>query len=208
MMMQSNSYKVSVGINTLNPWFALQTTARNEREVERLLTREGYECFLPTYRQKSQCSDRVVELEVPLFPEYVFCRFNPSALGKAISTPGVVRIAEFEGQPVEVEIKEIEALQLLVQSNFLREPWGRIPDGSLIQVETGPLTGVRGIFCAGRGNGCLVISVTALQQSVAVRLDEKTVVSVIEGPKNADGIFGRESDFELKPINRVKDRDA
>jgi transcription antitermination factor NusG len=170
-------------MNTGAPWFALQTKPRSEKQVERLLTHKGYECCLPTYRQKRRWSDRVVEAELPLFPMYIFCRFNSSAIGKAILTPGVTRIVGFGGQPAEVEVEEIEALQLLAQSDLLREPWAYVPDGTLVQVETGPLAGARGIFCSGEDRQRLVISVTLLQRSVAVQLDESTVISLVEYPK-------------------------
>jgi transcription antitermination factor NusG len=109
-------------MNAVAPWFALQTTPRNEKQVERLLTHKGYECCLPIYRQKRRWSDRVIEVELPLFPMYIFCRFNSSAIGKAIATPGVTRIVGFGGRSAEVKIEEIEALQLLSQSSLLREP--------------------------------------------------------------------------------------
>jgi transcription antitermination factor NusG len=78
---------------------------------------------------------------------YLFCRFNPLAYGKAISTPGVTRIVGFGGQPAEVKAKEIEALQLMAQSRFLREPWAYIPAGTLVRVEMGPLTGIENVIC-------------------------------------------------------------
>jgi transcription antitermination factor NusG len=191
-------------MNALIPWFALQTKSRKERQVARSLIHKGYECFLPTYRQKRQWSDRVIELDLPLFPMYVFCRFNPSAPGKAISTPGVTRIVGFGGQPLEVEVKEIEALMVLAQSSLLREPWMYIPDGSLVQVETGPLAGVQGIFCLVENKRRLVLSVTLLQRSVAVQLDENTVLSVIEGPKKVKGSPRDESDLALKLMKRAR----
>jgi len=184
------------------PWFALQTKPRNERQVERLLAHKGYECFSPTYRQKRRWSDRVVEVELPLFPTYVFCRFNSSATGRAISTPGVTRIVGFGRQPAEVEAEEIEALQLLAQSCSLREPWAYIPDGTLVQVETGPLTGAHGIICSGKDKRRLVISVTLLRRSVAVQLDENTVVSVIERLERDKAVPGNESDLALRLIKR------
>lgn len=194
-------------MNTTTPWFVLQTKPRNEIQVERILTHKGYECFLPTYRQKRQWSDRVVEVELPLFPMYVFCRFNLTALGKAVLTPGVNRVVGFGGRPVEVEVNEIEALQLLAQSNFLSEPWAYIPKGTLVQVKTGPLAGAHGIICSGEDKRGLFISVTLLQRSVVVQLDENTVVSVIEGPKKAiegpkkaKAVLSNGSDLALKLI--------
>jgi len=192
-------------MNTVIPWFALQTKPRNERQVERRLAHKGYECLLPTYRQKRRWSDRIVEVELPLFPMYVFCRFNPSALGKAISTPGVTCIVGFGGQPAEVKAEEIEALQLLAQNSLLREPWAYIPDGTLVQVETGPLTGAHGIICSGKDRRRLVISVTLLQRSVAVQLDENTVVSVVEAPEKSKAVLSHESDLALKLIPRFSD---
>jgi transcription antitermination factor NusG len=192
-------------MNTAIPWFALQTKPRNEKQVERLLTHKGYDCCLPLYRQKRRWSDRVIEVELPLFPMYIFCRFNSSAIGKAISTPGVTRIVGFGGQPAEVEVEEIEALQLLGQSGLLREPWTYIPNGTLIQVETGPLTGAQGIFCSRDDKRRLVISVTLLQRSVAVQLDENTVISVVEGPNEVKkDILSDESGLALKLIKSAR----
>jgi transcription antitermination factor NusG len=203
-------------MNLVNPipWFALQTRPRNERQVELSLTHKGYECLLPMYRQKRRWSDRVVEVELPLFPMYVFCRFSTFALGKAISTPGVTRVVGFGGRPAEVDVNEIEALQLLGQSGLLREPWAYIPDGTSVQVETGPLTGAQGFLYFGENERRLVISVTLLQRAVAVQLDENTLISLVEEPKGSEKdskdskndkvILGDKSDLALKLIRRAR----
>jgi transcription antitermination factor NusG len=196
-------------MHTIISWFALQTKPRNERKVARLLAHKGYECFLPTYRQRRRWSDRIVEIELPLFPMYVFCRFNSSALGKAISTPGVSRIIGFGGHPAEVEEEEIKALQLVAQSSLLREPWAYIPDGTLVHVETGPLAGAEGIICCSEEKQRLVISVTLLQRSVAIQLDENTILTVIEGPKKEKVVKvektfqSNESDLALKLMKKA-----
>jgi transcription antitermination factor NusG len=166
-------------MNTVRPWFALQTKPRNERKTEQLLSQKGYECFTPTYRLKRKWSDRTVEIDLPLFPGYVFCCFSHSALGKAISTQGVIRIVGFGGKPAEVAVEEIEALQLLAQSDVLREPWKYLPDGTPALIETGPLAGAQGIICTDEDRRRLIISVTLLQRSVAIHLDEGTMISVI-----------------------------
>jgi transcription antitermination factor NusG len=184
------------------PWFAIQTEPRSEKKVERLLSHKGYECFLPLYQQKRRRSDRVVILELPLFPGYIFCRFNSSALGKAVSTPGVSRIVGFGGKPVEVAMEEIEALQLLAQSAFLREPWKYLPDGTLVLVETGPLAGVQGIICQSENNRRFVISITLLQRSVAIQLDSDTIVSVVADLKGRNARVSTEADVALKLLSR------
>jgi transcription antitermination factor NusG len=178
---------------TAGPWFALQTRPKNERKVESLLKQKCYDCFTPTYRLKRKWSDRVVEIDFPLFPGYVFCRFNASALGKAISTQGVTRVVGFGGEPAEVAKEEIESLQLLAKSNFLREPWKYLPNGTLVLVETGPLAGVKGIISSDENKMQLIISVTLLQRSVAIQLSEDTVISVIADLKDSGSKFNSES---------------
>ena len=187
----------------MHPWFALQTRPKNERKVECLLKQKGYDCFTPVYRSKRKWSDRIVEIDFPLFPGYVFCRFNSSALGKAVSTQGVTRVVGFGGTPAEVAREEIEALQLLTRTDFLREPWKYIPNGTLVLVETGPLAGIQGIISTDENKKQLVISVTLLQRSVAIQLDEDTVISVVEDLKESRVEFSRESNLAIKLLRKT-----
>jgi hypothetical protein len=60
------------------------------------------------------------------------------------------------------------------------------------------------IVCPGECEQRPVISVTLLQRSVAVRLDENTMFSVIDGPKENRSMFCNESDIALKLIKRAR----
>ena len=59
-----------------HPWFAVQTRTRYENFAAKQLAGRGYEVFLPFYQCKRRWSDRMQEFEMPLFPGYLFCRFN------------------------------------------------------------------------------------------------------------------------------------
>jgi transcriptional antiterminator RfaH len=183
-------------MNAMQPWFALQTMPRNEKKVSNVLMQKGYECLAPTYRQRRKWSDRTVQIDLPLFPMYVFCRLGPSVLGKAVSTSGVVKIVGFNGKPAEVAVEEINALQLLMQSNLLREPWKYLCHGTQVMVETGPLAGVEGVICPSENGRRLIISITLLQRSVAIRLDEDTVISITADRRESGIRLSGESDLE------------
>ncbi|HKX32302.1 MAG TPA: UpxY family transcription antiterminator [Blastocatellia bacterium] len=190
-------------MNSKNPWFALQTMPRGEKKIDRLLRQKGYECFTPTYREKRRWSDRTVEIRRPLFPNYVFCRLDYSVIGKVVSTPGVIKIVGFGGKPAEIEVEEINALQLIAQSHFVGEPWNYLPDGTQVVVETGPLTGIKGIICRDGAKKRLIISVTLLQRSMAIQLDEGTVVSVVHDFKKSRSRLQAESDLALSLLKRT-----
>lgn len=184
-------------------WFALQTMPRNEKKVDYLLRQKGCECFMPMYRQKRKWSDRTVEIDLPLFPTYVFCHLNLSIMGKVIATQGVTRIVGFGGKPAEIAVEEIEALRLLAASNFLREPWRYIPDGTLVVVETGPLAGVQGIICPGENGKRLIISVTLLNRSVAIQLNEDMAISVVADHRESRARSNVESDMAVRLLRRT-----
>jgi len=73
-------------------WFALHVKSRQEKIVSQILDSKGFEQFLPVYRSKRIWVDRVREIDLPLFPGYLFCRFSPEARIPVVTTPGVVDI--------------------------------------------------------------------------------------------------------------------
>jgi transcription antitermination factor NusG len=153
------------------PWFALQTRSRYENFVANHLRGNGYELFWPVYKCWRHWSDRIKEFELPLFPGYVFCRFNPLDRLPILVTPGVVRVVGVGKKPVPVDDAEITAIRTVVQSGLPRRPWPFLQVGQRVKVEQGPLSGIEGILMAFRGCHRLVLSVTLLQRSVAVEVD-------------------------------------
>jgi transcription antitermination factor NusG len=191
-------------MSIVQPWFAIQTKPRNEKKVGYLLRQKGYECITPTYRQRRKWSDRTVEVDFPLFPMYVFCCLNSSSLGKAISTSGVIKIVGFDGKPAEIPVEEIEAIRRLMQSDLLREPWRYLCDGTQVIVETGPLAGVQGIISKeGPGRKNLIISVSLLQRSVAVQLEEDAVISIVADLNRNRNRGNAESDIAATLLSRM-----
>src|SRR5688572_19656248 len=74
------------------PWYAIQVRSRHERVVASTLHAKGYEVFLPINALRRQWSDRVKELEHPLFPGYLFCRFDLQRRLPIMVTPGVLHV--------------------------------------------------------------------------------------------------------------------
>ena len=152
-------------------WYALQVRSRKENYIASQITGQGYECLLPTYRSMRKWSDRVKELEQPLFPGYLFCRFDICDRRPVITTPGVLQIVGSGRTPTAVSDEEIHALQLVVSSGVSKEPWPYLEVGKRVRVDYGTLTGLEGILVSLKGNHRVVLSVTLLQRSVAMEVD-------------------------------------
>ena len=155
-------------------WYALQVQTRLANLASAILRGKGYEDFLPLYRSRRRWSDRVKEVDLPLFPGYLFCRFDPrNRLIPIITTPGVIGIVSAGKTPIPVAEEEIEAVRSILRSGLDALPWPFIGVGSRIYIEHGPLAGLEGIITNSSKVYRLVVSVTLLQRCVAVEIDRE-----------------------------------
>jgi len=156
-------------------WFALQVRPQYEKRVSAALQSKGYEEFLPLSHSRRRWSDRVKEISEPLFPGYVFCRFSLHSRLPILLTPGVLFIVGAGKMPSAVDDREIESLQCVVRSELTAEPCPYVRVGQRVRIEQGALAGVEGLLAAIKNKHRLVVSVTLLQRSVAVEIEEEWV---------------------------------
>ena len=166
-------------------WFALQVKPRHEKTAAWALHNKGYEEFLPLYRSRRRWSDRIKELDIPLFAGYVFCRFDPEERLPVLTSPGIVSIVGMGKIPAPVAEAEIAALQAVVRSGLRAEPWPFLRIGHGVRIELGPLAGLEGILSDFKSRQRLVVSVTLLQRSVAVEIDRGWVTPARLGRRGA-----------------------
>jgi transcription antitermination factor NusG len=152
-------------------WRAIQSRHFHEKIVARLLITKGYEVFLPTYRSLRKRSDRCIDLEVPLFPGYLFCRCEGAYLSPVLNTCGVTRVLGSRDNPAIVEEAEIDRLMVMTRSRLDLEPWTFVAAGQTVHIHSGPLQGIEGIV-VGRDDRQrkLLVSITLLQRSATVSL--------------------------------------
>ncbi len=149
-----------------------------EKSASRALSDRGYEEFTPLRRVRRQWSDRVKELEVALFPGYLFCRFDADKRLPVLTAPGVFGIVSFGGVPHPLDDGEVSSVKALVASGKETQPWPYLKTGERVLIGSGPLSGVEGNLVQIKNQLRLVVSVTLLQRSVAVEVDSDSVLSV------------------------------
>jgi transcription antitermination factor NusG len=158
------------------PWYALRVRPRFEKQIASILLSKGYEGFLPLYIQRNRWSDRIREVQLPLFSGYLFCRFDINKRLPILITPGVIQVVGIGKTPHPIEDSEIEAIQSIVISGLQLEPRSYMNIGRRVRIEIGPLAGVEGIVTTLKGKCRLVVSINLLQRSVAVEIDESWVL--------------------------------
>ena len=163
-------------------WFALVVRSQHEKIVAAALQDKGYEELLPLYSIRRRWSDRMKELMLPLFPGYLFCRFDLNFRLPILVTPGVLQVVGAGKVPLPVDESEITALRSIVNSGLQAEPWPYLKVGQRVRIERGSLEGVEGILTSVKKPSRLVVSVTLLQRSVAVEVDEDWVSPIEQQP--------------------------
>src|SRR5579864_6576347 len=137
-------------------WVALQVKPRNEKLVASALSSKEIEVFLPLYAARRRWSDRIKELQLPLFDGYVFCKLNLLYRMPALTTPGVIQFVGIGKTPVPIEEEEIAALQSVIKSGLPSMPWPFLQLGQKVRVEHGPLRDLEGILLQAKGSQRLV----------------------------------------------------
>ena len=162
-------------------WYALYVRSRHEKVVESGLRGKGYAAFSPFYRTRRRRIDRIAAIDVPLFPGYVFCRFDSNNRLPILTTPGMVRIVGSGNRPEPVDDHEIASIRTIALSGRPVQPWPFLRTGQRIRLEAGPLMGAEGIFLRVKNEYHLVVSITLLQRAVSVVVEKDAVTPLFFG---------------------------
>lgn len=152
-------------------WYAVRVKSRFEFVTAGALRGKGYECLLPTYRSKRQWSDRLKELDMPLFPGYLFSRFDAADPLRVLTSPGVVNIVCAGKNPLAVDERELATIEAICRSGLPAKPWPFLQAGRRVVLERGPLAGTEGIVMDLKEGCRLVVSISILQRSVAAEVE-------------------------------------
>jgi transcription antitermination factor NusG len=160
---------------TVFSWYAVRIRSRFEQMASTALAGKGYEAYLPLHRVRKRWSDRSKDLDLPLFPGYLFCHFDVQARLPILTTPGVISIVGMGCTPVAISDQDIESIQILERSGLNLCQWPQLAVGSRVMIEGGPLKGLEGVTLAVRKKHHLFVSVPLLQRSVSVEINREWV---------------------------------
>jgi transcription antitermination factor NusG len=155
-------------------WYAVQTRARNEKVIAERLQEQGLITFLPLVTEIRNWSDRKKKVELPLFSCYVFVKLvygNNEARMRVYRTNGVFGIVSMRGEAIPIPDEQIEALRTVVTQRIAWSEHAFLKVGQRVRIRGGSLDGVEGVLLSRDGDRTLIISVDAIQRSLAVRVE-------------------------------------
>lgn len=172
---------VGTDAETATPyWYAVQTRARHEKMVAHRLQEQGIATYLPIVTEVHRWSDRKKTVELPLFSCYLFARLMPTNEDRlrVLTLDGVFQLVGGGRQGTPIPDEQINAVRALIDGQLPVSAYPFLKIGQRVRIRSGALSGIEGILVARNGDRTLVVSVDAIQRSLAVRIEGYNVEPV------------------------------
>ncbi len=130
-------------------WFVLATKPKQEVIAEQNLRKQGIEVYLPLYRRQIKVKRERVEVITPLFPGYLFARFDLAPLYSSVRYTRGVKTILGNGDRVwtldddkiaSIRLREIDGVVVLKPRNQVFSP------GETVRIDQGAFDGWEGVF--------------------------------------------------------------
>jgi transcription antitermination factor NusG len=159
-------------------WYAVFTVPQNEKSASRHLSLRDVESFLPTYHSVRVWKNRQrVQLDLPLFPSYLFVCIGRRERGTVLGTPGVLRIVGNSREPIPVPESTIEFLRSGLEAGKI-EPYHELVVGQKVRIRSGAMSGLQGVLVRKNNNLRFVLTVDLINQHAAVEIGAENLEPV------------------------------
>jgi transcriptional antiterminator RfaH len=160
-------------------WYAIHTKPKNEDRANSNLIAWGVEAFAPRVREYryNEFTHKPTALSKPLFPRYIFARFNARALLHDVCyTKGVHGIVSFNNCPFPLGPDEITLIKSRLDENGFIKMNDELNPGDEITIKGGAFAGLNGIFdreISGKDRVMIFLEAIKYQASVTI---ERTLI--------------------------------
>jgi len=131
----------------MNSWYAVNTKTRCEAIACASLIRHGVEVFLPMLRERKMVGGQYLPTTSPLFPRYLFAKFDVSKQLRAVTyARGVRNLVTFGHGPSVVDEAIIHAIRSQLTEGVIELSQDRFSPGQVVRIQDGPLCGLEAVF--------------------------------------------------------------
>ena len=156
-------------------WYLLYCKRGEQVRAKQHLELQGVECFYPTVEIEKILRGKRQKVEEPLFPSYMFARFDYEEgpnFTSVRSTRGVIDFVRFGAQPKEIQgdlVFELKKIEKCVHQKVACE--GMPKRGDQIRVKSGQFAGIDAIFQEQDGEKRSIMLVQMITKRVPVSID-------------------------------------
>lgn len=153
-------------------WYVVHTKPKREELAESSLERLGVETFFPQLKEDRIIRRRRQTSVGPLFPGYLFARFDLQRQFRAVNfAGGVHRLVTFGPQLAAVDETVIGSLRSRLEDGYVVVRPAPLLPGQPVRITAGPLRGIEAVFDQPmRGSERVVVLLRTLAQQSRVVL--------------------------------------
>ncbi len=171
-----NLFEGSRSAAEAEPWWALYTKPRCEKELVRRLRSLEIACYCPQIMRRFRSpAGRQRTSYVPLFGGYVFLRGDDEQRGRALTTNCVARCLTVP-DPARLE-RDLAQVWQLIESGVPLTPEAALVAGQRVRVRSGSLAGMEGVIVRRQSQSRLIVAVNFLQKGASVLLEDWEVAA-------------------------------
>ena len=160
-------------------WYVIHTHVKQEERASENLMSWGVETLHAKLRNRryNQFTGAPTYLTQPLFPRYLFAKFNArEQLPKIRFTRGVRNVVCFDGNPAPVDDEIIDIIRERIDENGFVKANDELKPGDKVVISAGPMRNLVGIFEREvKGSDRITILLTAIEYQGRLVVDRNLV---------------------------------
>ncbi len=150
-------------------WWVARTRSRHEKALARQIYTHRICCYyLPLVKRPQKSTNRVRMSLLPLFPGYIFLRFEGQQRQIVLRTNRIVQLIQVL-RPSEL-IHQLRQIQIVTQHENQLELVDVLSRGKRVRVAFGPMKGLEGTVVKKRGRHQLEIAVNAIGSGIRISI--------------------------------------
>jgi len=158
------------------PWYVVSTKPHQEKQAELHIKQCGIECFLPLLKESKTIRRMPKTVFSPLFPGYLFARFDLDKHCRAVSyATGVRKIVEFGSGPVALDATMIDAIKERLHDGYVTPRSECFKLGQIVHIKGGPLAGLEAVFMremTDRNRVLVLLNTLGLHAKLTLNMDQ------------------------------------
>ncbi|MBA2778541.1 transcription/translation regulatory transformer protein RfaH [Billgrantia kenyensis] len=165
-MSHSERQPIEANDDGLPRWYVVQCKGGESFRAAEHLANQGYELFHPVLQVQKKRNGKLVWLDEPLFPHYLFIRLDRVASNwrPIRSTRGVLRIVTFGNSPLPVDDALIALLREQGTEGQEKAANVYFRAGETVEITEGPFKDLQAVFASHKGDERAIVLLNLLNR--------------------------------------------